>query len=87
MKSFVHKKQSMYPFYSFNDIKFRFMRDEILVKNEYEKLMDEILQEKGIKIVEIEKNLWLTNSHLKILSKNLSNYHSSKFEVLIYENL
>ena len=70
LQSFVHKKQSIYSFYSFNDIKFRFMRDEILVKNEYEKLMDEIIQEKGIKIVDIEKNLWLTNSHLKILSEN-----------------
>ena len=70
LQSVVRKKQSMYPFYSFNDIKFRFMRDEMLVKNEYEKLMDEIIQEKGIKIMDIEKNLWLTNSHLKILSEN-----------------
>ncbi len=65
LQSVVRKKQSMYPFYSFNDIKFRFMRDEMLVKNEYEKLMDEIIQEKGIKIMDIEKKLWLTNSHLK----------------------
>ena len=70
LESVVRKKQSIYPFYSFNDIKFRFMRDEILVKNEYEKLMDGIIQEKGIKIFDLEKDLWLSNSHLKILSKN-----------------
>ena len=32
--------------------------------------MDEIIQEKRIKIVDMKKNLWLTNSHLKILSEN-----------------
>ena len=91
LESVVRKKQSTYPFYSFNDIKFRFVRDEMLVKNEYEKLMDEIIQEKRIKIVDMKKNLWLTNSHLKILSKNgheigLHSYdHPTTLSKLSYE--
>ena len=70
LQNFVDKKKSTYLFYSFNDLKFRFIRDEMLVKNEYEKLMDKIIQEKGIKIADMGKNLWLTNKHLKNLSKN-----------------
>ena len=70
LQSFVDKKKSIYSFYSFNDLKFRFIRDEMLVKNEYEKLMDEIIQEEGFRMEDIGKNLWLTNNHLKILSRN-----------------
>ena len=91
LQSFVDKKKSIYSFYSFNDLKFRFIRDQMLVKNEYEKLMDEIIQEKGIKIADIGKNLWLTDTHLKSLSKNeheigLHSYdHPTTLSKLLYE--
>ena len=67
---YFHEKKSKFPFYSLNDIKFRFMRDEILNKNEYELLMDEIILDRDISVLDISKNLWLTNTHLKNLSKN-----------------
>lgn len=67
-EDYFHKNKKMFPFYSFNDLRFRFIRDEILHKNEYEKLMEEIVKERGVDIALSSTNLWLENWHLKKLS-------------------
>jgi len=57
-----------YPFYSINDIKFRLVR-RALSEEEYETIMDEIIKERGISLTKISKNLWMSNDHLKELTK------------------
>ncbi len=57
-----------FPFYSFNDVKFRFARDKILNKKEYEQLMDKLIEEKGVKLDQIAQDLWLDCDDLKALS-------------------
>lgn len=68
-ENFFNSRKSQYPFYSVNDLKYRFIRDNILNKNDYENLMDEIMEDQNINSEEIAKELWLTNSHIKKLSK------------------
>lgn len=68
-KTYLQEFKLKFPFYSFNDMKFRFIRNEILPKKEYEKLIDEIIEERSINITDTLKNLWLTNLHLKDLSE------------------
>jgi len=67
-EDYLHKRKRAFPFYSFNDLKFRFVRDEVLQKEDYDKLMDEIIEEKGGDITQLSANLWMTNSHLRELS-------------------
>lgn len=68
-EKFFNRRKSQYPFYSVNDLKYRFIRDTVLNKIEYENLMDEILEDQNVDGKEIAKELWLTNSHIKKLSK------------------
>lgn len=68
-KIYAREKLALFPFYSINDIKFRFIRDELLPKAKFEIIMDKIMEEKGVAIAEIAKNLWLSNSELKVLSE------------------
>jgi peptidoglycan/xylan/chitin deacetylase (PgdA/CDA1 family) len=56
------------PFYSSNDLKFRFIREELFSKEEFENIMDAIMQEKGARAGDLAKNLWLSNSELKDLN-------------------
>ena len=60
--------KSQFPFYSSNDIKFRIIRDDILNNQQFELLMDTLIEEKGTSPSELANDLWLTNSHLKKLS-------------------
>lgn len=68
-KRYVQKAQMLYPFYSINDLKFRFIRNELLSKEKFENIMDKIMEDRGVVIAEMAKNLWLSNSELKILSE------------------
>lgn len=58
-----------FPFYTLNDIKYRFIRDVMLDKRDYEKIMDELIKERGLSIKDLSTNLWMTNSNLKNLSE------------------
>ena len=60
--------KSQFPFYSSNDIKFRIIRDDILNNQQFELLMDTLIEEKGTSPSELANDLWLTNSHLTKLS-------------------
>ncbi len=68
-KKYVHETLLSFPFYSINDLKFRFIRNEILSQEKFENIVDNIMEERGVSIAKISKNLWLSNSELKILSK------------------
>ena len=58
-KKEIKKIIEIFPCYSVNDVKFRLIRDRALKKGEYESIMDEIINEYGINISDISKNLWM----------------------------
>jgi len=78
------------PFYTKEDIYFRIIRDQILKKNEFSKIMNSMISKKTT-IKKLSKNVWMKNHHLKLLSaKNhllgLHGYnHSFDFKKLTYD--
>ena len=60
----------LYPFQSVNDNRFRFFRDTVLGKENYEKIMDAMLKEYELKKTDISKNLWMSDKNLKYLVDN-----------------
>lgn len=67
--SYFNEEKAMLPFYTDNDIKFRFVRDKLLRRDEYESIMDRIVEDKGVPKQTISHGLWLTDAHLKELSE------------------
>lgn len=64
----IKEQRELYSFYSINDIRFRFLRDKILGKEKYEKLMDSLLEEYSVAKQDLSKGLWIANKDLKYLS-------------------
>lgn len=91
-KKFVKEMSLAFPFYSTNDLKFRFIRNEILQKETFEKILDGMMEERDVQIAEISKQLWLSNQELKGLSDRghtigLHSYdHPTNFASLSYED-
>lgn len=69
LEDFVNAGKLQYPFYSVNDLKYRFIRNYVLTKNDYENLMEGIMAEMNVSMKKIAKELWLTNFHIRKLSK------------------
>lgn len=57
-----------FPFYSIADIRFRLIRDRVLPVADYERLMDDMMRERGVALEELSKNLWMNNYHLRYLT-------------------
>ena len=68
-KKFTNKYLKKYNFYTLNDRKFRFCRDIILSKNQYEKLMSMLMKEKKYNKTIRKKYLFMTKSDIKRLIK------------------
>lgn len=66
----IKRHLEVFPFYSINDVKFRLIRDRVLKKQVYERIMDEIILEYGLKLSDLSENLWMSNDHLRYLSDN-----------------
>jgi len=66
----IEELQTHFPFYSVNDARFRFIRDRVLGKENYERLMDSILAEYGVNKSDLAKNLWTSDQDLKLLNDN-----------------
>ena len=64
----ISRRMRSFPFYSMNDVKFRLMRDQVLTRQEYELLMDEMMRERGLSLEDLSTGLWMTNEHLRHLS-------------------
>lgn len=62
--------QAWFPFYSINDIKFRFIRDRALHRADYEHLMDALIRDSGWNAEEALTRLWMSNEHLTLLSRD-----------------
>lgn len=67
-----------YPFFSKMDRAFRYVRDHVLTKAQYEKIMDDLIARYGFNKNEIVSKLWLNNGHLKELHRagNFIGLHS-----------
>jgi peptidoglycan/xylan/chitin deacetylase (PgdA/CDA1 family) len=66
-QDFNRNLKKLCPFYTENDLKFRFVRNQLLDRNDFIKIMDSFIGAKGFSALEIARNLWLTNEHLKDL--------------------
>ncbi len=58
---------SEFPFYSDEDKKFRFTRDQILEGDKYFELMNLMIEKRGISLLDLRRKLWMTNEMIKEL--------------------
>ncbi len=66
-KSLINLTKKKFPHYSINDIKFRLLRDNLLSKNEYRNLMNEMFFIKSFDINKFYKFLYMSNQNLRKL--------------------
>ena len=87
-KKEVLKWQQNFKIYSLNDIKFRFLRDRFLSKNEYENIMFRLFKKKKFNYKKILKKLFMNKKNLILLNKFgheiglHSNSHPTRMEIL-----
>ena len=67
LKNYFHSDYSMYPFYTPNDTKFRYIRDIVLEPNEYHEIMEVLMLEYNIDEKKLAENLWMEKEHIKSL--------------------
>ena len=67
-----------YPFFTRTDRVFRFLRDEVLITPEYNKIMDSMIEAAGFDIGKIAQKLWMTEAQLTDLhvNRNIIGLHS-----------
>lgn len=65
---YAQTTRAMCPFYSKNDLKFRYARNELLTQDEFEHVMGAMIEEKGHTVAGLAEKLWLSNSELESLS-------------------
>ena len=79
-------------FYSKSDKKFRYIRDQILTREEYFIIMDSIIEESKINLEKIYKKLWISEQDLKKINEEnhilgLHSYsHPTNFATLSYKH-
>lgn len=64
----ITRQRQHFPFYSVNDVKFRLIRDRALSRDEYERIMDEMIIEHGLTEEELARDLWMSDEHLRYLA-------------------
>lgn len=69
-KKFFKFMKKFYPIYSNNDLRFRFIRDQILTQNQYNNILTKMMIKKKTNAKKLSNSLWLKNSHLKKLSNS-----------------
>lgn len=57
------------PFYTDNDRKFRYLRDQVLQSDEYDSLMERMISRSEFTLGEIVEKIWLTQAHVKSLAE------------------
>lgn len=67
---FVQASKNQFPFYSENDIKFRFARNKILTRDEFEQAVDTMIKSKGLSVLNLADNIWLSDEQLKYLNSS-----------------
>jgi len=91
-KQLIEKVKKNYPYYSYNDVKFRLFRDDMLSKEQYSKIMLMLFEKKKFNYNLIIKDLFLNKNDIKKLSDSghlvglHSHSHPPKIENLNYDN-
>ena len=67
---FTQSLKEMFSFYTENDLKYRYIRNKLLMRSNFEKVMDSLIESKGLSVSKIAEDLWLTNAHLQSLHRN-----------------
>lgn len=79
LKSYNPDKNMIYcPFYTPNDKRFRYLRDDLLDERQYFLLMDKMIEKYNYDVVENAKGLWIKEEEIRVLhnSGNLIGLHS-----------
>jgi peptidoglycan/xylan/chitin deacetylase (PgdA/CDA1 family) len=90
LKNYSHNQFRHFPFYSKNDTKFRYIRDNILGPKRYNNIMNIMIKESNIDLIKFSSNLWMTVEHLKKLNSKghiiglHSHTHPTNFRMLNY---
>ena len=58
-----------FPFYSFGDRRFRYIRDVVLGQDEFRKVMRGMMEEIGVSLEYLAQELWMQDSHIYQLSQ------------------
>jgi peptidoglycan/xylan/chitin deacetylase (PgdA/CDA1 family) len=80
LEDFSSRYRAMFPFYSENDIRYRYLRDKALTTQEYRALIESLAEERGVSLTDLAENLWLTNEHLRQLGKSGHNVGLHSFD-------
>ena len=64
---FTQGIRKQFPFYTENDIKFRYIRNKLILRSDFEKVMDSMIEAKGLSVSKIAEDVWLTDEHLQSL--------------------
>lgn len=59
-----------YTFYTENDRKYRYFRNEVLTNEQYEAIYFKLMDEKNFDLIEESKKIWLSKENIKYLSDN-----------------
>lgn len=68
-KPFHKKYKTNYPFYTDEEILYRFIRNNKLTKQRYIQIGKSLLKQHKVKISEICQTIWMSNKHLQSLAK------------------
>jgi peptidoglycan/xylan/chitin deacetylase (PgdA/CDA1 family) len=80
-----------FPFYSKKDKFFRFLRDEILGEKRYNMIMDKMIEDSGVDLTAVSKEIWFDRDAVKYLSDNghiiglHSHTHPTRLNLLSFE--
>ncbi len=64
---YFSRTKAEHPIYTENDLKFRFVRNYFLSKDQFEKELDRMIVEKGKSVLEIADEIWMKNEVLRQL--------------------
>jgi hypothetical protein len=68
-KDFYSDYSTRFPFYSDTDIKYRYLRDQVLRRDKYERLVISIMESNHLSVKTLSEGLWLNDSDLQLLNK------------------
>ena len=64
----IARRRARFPFYSAADVQFRILRDSVLSQNEYDLIMQGLIEERGQSLEKLADNLWINNEQLTVLN-------------------
>ncbi len=67
LASYRHADWSHFPFYTENDTRFRFIRDNVLGAERYDEIMAVMMEKAGVAAGDLAEGLWMTAAHIRRL--------------------